>query len=161
MSRNGHTEAYHITNYTIPFFLWGPGIPGGTDIYDLLANRADPGTNRTDYSVSPQPLRNGDGGNIGLALLGLPPIPGSFFRPELVLNPTMRLAVTPTPFLNITATTDGHVVSWSAQLAGYVLETSADLATWQAVDEVTVAKGFAFHSSTLDRPARFYRLRRQ
>lgn len=79
----GHSEPYHIANYTIPFFLWGPGIPAGVDIYTMFSNRADPGTNRTDYSVNPQPVRNADGGNLALTLLGLPPIPGSYFQPAL------------------------------------------------------------------------------
>ena len=26
---NGHTESYQITNYTIPFFLWGSRVPAG------------------------------------------------------------------------------------------------------------------------------------
>ncbi|HXG46631.1 MAG TPA: alkaline phosphatase family protein, partial [Methylomirabilota bacterium] len=78
----GHTEAYHVTNYTIPFFVWGPGIPGGQNLYLLLNNRADPGTNRVEPHVLPQPLRAGDSGNLGLSLLGLPPIPGSFHVPE-------------------------------------------------------------------------------
>jgi hypothetical protein len=90
---NGHTEAYHINNYTIPFFLWGAGIPAGVDAYTLFGNRGDPGTNRAEYSVSPQPLRGGDGGNLALTLLGLPTIPGSFFLPELTsLQPAMAVS---------------------------------------------------------------------
>jgi hypothetical protein len=93
VARNGHTEAYHITNYTIPFFLRAPGIPGGADLYDLFSNRSDPGTNRTDYTTQPQPIRNGDGSNLALALLALPPIPGSFMVPGFATShPILRMA---------------------------------------------------------------------
>jgi len=81
---NGHTESYHVTNYTIPFFLCAPGVPGGSDIYSLFYNRGNPGTNRTDYNSPLQPIRNGDGGNLALSLLGLPPIPGSYMVPAMI-----------------------------------------------------------------------------
>lgn len=79
-----HVDPFNVSNYTIPFFLWAPGIPAGVDIYSILSNRQDPGTNRIDYSAEGQPLRNSDSGNLALALLGLPPIPDSYFQPELV-----------------------------------------------------------------------------
>ncbi len=88
----GHTEAYHVTNYTIPFFLRAPGVAGGSDLYALFSNRGNPGTNRTDYNTSPQPIRNGDGGNLALSLLGLPSIPGSFMVPAIVA-PSFTLCI--------------------------------------------------------------------
>ena len=81
---NGHSESYHVTNYTIPFFLRAPGVRGGSDIYSLFYNRGNPGTNRTDYNTPLQPIRNGDGGNLALTLLGLPPIPGSCIVPAMI-----------------------------------------------------------------------------
>ena len=92
VTRSGHTEAYHITNYTVPFFLRAPGIAGGTDLYQLFANRADPGTNRTDYTTQPQPIRHGDGSNLALSLMALPPIPGSFMVPVFATSPALRIA---------------------------------------------------------------------
>ncbi|HTD87831.1 MAG TPA: lamin tail domain-containing protein [Candidatus Binatia bacterium] len=79
-----HVDPYNVSNYTIPFFLWAPGIPGGVNLYSLLRNRQDPETNRVEYSDEGQPLRDGDSGNLALALLGLPAIPGSYFQPELI-----------------------------------------------------------------------------
>jgi hypothetical protein len=110
---NGHTEAYHPANYTIPFFLWGPCIPAGADAYTLFSNRADPGTNRADYAASPQPLRGGDGGNLALTLLGLPPIPGSFFVPQLrSFQPAMTAS----------RSGSGLTLSWPAPSEGFFLE---------------------------------------
>jgi hypothetical protein len=131
---NGHTEAYHPVNYTIPFFVWGPGIPAGADAYSIFANRSDPGTNRTDYSVSPQPLRGGDGGNLALALLGLPTIPGSFFLPELrSLQP--RVAVN----RSISKLT----LSWTAPSEGFFLEfcDRVDGFVWRKVTNGIVRLG--------------------
>jgi hypothetical protein len=123
---NGHTEAFHPANYTIPFFLWGPGIPGGVDAYALFTNRGDPGTNRADYSFSPQPLRGGDGANLALGLLGLPPIPGSFFMPELKsLQPPMT----------VNRTVAALTLSWPAPADGFFLEFSerVDAPVWRKV----------------------------
>jgi hypothetical protein len=74
-------------SYTIPMFLWGPGIPAGVDLYTLVTNRFNPGESRPDHNAAQQPLRNGDTGNLSLALLGLPSIPGSWLVPELSLTP--------------------------------------------------------------------------
>lgn len=74
----GHSNNTQAINYTVPFVLWGPGIPAG-DLYVLNgANTVDPGVSRIDYSLTaPQPIRNGDAGNCVLHLLGLPVISGS------------------------------------------------------------------------------------
>ncbi len=74
----GHGEAHEKDNFTIPFYVWGPGVPAGADLYDLNpASRSDPGEDRPDYREAVQPIRNADAGNLILSLLGLPPIPGS------------------------------------------------------------------------------------
>jgi hypothetical protein len=82
-----HVDETAYQNYNIPLFVWGADLPAGANLYDLSTNRFDPGLTRPDYNAAQQPWRNGDTGNLALALLGLPPIPGSVMRPELVFVP--------------------------------------------------------------------------
>ncbi|HKQ39538.1 MAG TPA: alkaline phosphatase family protein [Verrucomicrobiae bacterium] len=122
---NAHTEAYHINNYTIPFFLRAPGIAGGTDLYQLFSNRADPGTNRTDYTTAPQPIRNGDASNLALSLMALPPIPGSFMMP---------IFATPAVALRLARYNGQVTVFWADANDEYDLQTTMALGThWDTV----------------------------
>ena len=74
-----HGDNQNPENFTVPFYVWGPGIPAGADLYALNPeSRLDPGT--TNPLPSPgmlPPIRNAGAGNLCLDLLGLPPIPGS------------------------------------------------------------------------------------
>ena len=75
---SGHGDATVAANYIIPFLVWGDGAQHGADLYALNAGtRADPGSGRPSYTAAVQPIRNSDGGNLALAALALPAIPGS------------------------------------------------------------------------------------
>ena len=151
-----HTTASLLTNYTIPFFLFSPGAPPGTDVYSLFANRGNPGTNRTDYNTVPQPIRNADGGNLALSLLGLPPIPGSFAVPIFgATNVTMNVA---------RATNGTHTIWWPATANAFVLECAPTLnpvIPWQTISTNSIVNngGMLVYSVT-NLGNQFYRLRK-
>ena len=64
-------------HFTVPFYVWGPGIPVA-DLYALNpATRENPGAVQVPFSAPRQPIRNGDAANLSLALLGLDAVPGS------------------------------------------------------------------------------------
>jgi predicted AlkP superfamily pyrophosphatase or phosphodiesterase len=73
----GHADRMLLADYRIPFLVWGPGVPGDTDLYDLNPTYADPGTQRVGYAAAGQPVRNGDVGNLVLDVLVLPARHGS------------------------------------------------------------------------------------
>lgn len=72
-------------NYTIPFYVWGPGVRPG-DLYALNPLRADPGMANVGWDAAHQPVRNGDAANLSLSLLGLGPVPGSTITPGAPLG---------------------------------------------------------------------------
>lgn len=142
-------------NYTIPLFIWAPGIVGGTDLYTLFANRYDPGINRVNYSAPFQPLRNGDSGNLALNLLGLPPIPGSLMVP---------VWGEPTRQLTLIRTTNTCEV-FHPPTTNLVLETIETLTStngWQTVETVVVqgdTNAFRASMPLQTDKTRFFRLR--
>lgn len=74
----GHDNPAELSNFRIPFFVWGPDVNPGADLYAQYGGQVvNPGSARPDYTDLNQPIRNGDSGNLALALLNLPPIPGS------------------------------------------------------------------------------------
>jgi hypothetical protein len=154
---NAHTEAFHITNYTVPFFVRAPGIPGGKDIYELFSNRGNPGTNRTDYNTQPQPVRNADASNLSLQFLGLPPIPGSLMAPTIAQTEAT---------LSIARYEGRAGIFWSDPSAQFVLEWTATLgsgAAWQTVTngiETNETTRVLTVTNTAALPARFFRLRK-
>lgn len=79
-SGNHHWRERRL-HYTVPFYVWGAGIPIA-DLYDLNADRyKDPGTENVGYDAEKQPIRNGDAANLALAILGLDSVPGSTITP--------------------------------------------------------------------------------
>ena len=82
-----HSDARRFANYRIAFMVAGPGVAVGADLYDLNPDdRRDPGTRRTTYGQSVQPVRNGDLANLTLDLLDLAPVPGSEHNSALGLD---------------------------------------------------------------------------
>ncbi len=74
----GHSHyAERPRHFTVPFYVWGAGV-APSDLYaDTPETRQDPGAENVGWDALRQPVRNGDAANLALALLGLPPVPGS------------------------------------------------------------------------------------
>lgn len=78
-----HSKNIDPAVYTIPFYAWGRGVAVGKDLYELnAATRKNPGEGHPLHTDAVQPIRNGDGVNLALKLLGLGPIPGSTINPR-------------------------------------------------------------------------------
>jgi hypothetical protein len=75
-----HSDPTQLNDYRVPFYVWGPGVTAGADLYTLNSGvRQDPGTGRPLITDAIQPIRNGEAGNLALQWLGLGPIDGSTF----------------------------------------------------------------------------------
>jgi hypothetical protein len=73
-----HGDTTNPLDYTIPFYVWGPGVAAGGDLYTMNAvTRTAPGATSNPPYTSSQPIRNGDAANLALQMLGLPSVPGS------------------------------------------------------------------------------------
>ncbi|MCX6872497.1 MAG: alkaline phosphatase family protein [Verrucomicrobia bacterium] len=87
--------------YQVPFFVWGPGVPAGADLYTLNSSIRQVAASypMTTYTGM-QPIRNAEVNNLALDLLGLGEIPGSSFDSAqnlVVTVPTVTLAVAGSP----------------------------------------------------------------
>ncbi len=93
---SNHTILDSRKNYTIPFYVWGAGVPAGVDLYELnKQTRLDPGSDRPSYSAPVQPVRGGDAANLALDLLGLEPIDGSTINLSQDLTVTHEYSARP------------------------------------------------------------------
>ena len=84
---SGRTHsAEREAHYTVPFYVWGPGVRRA-NLYALNAEtRADPGMANVGYGAERQPVRNADAANVALRLLGLPPVPCSEWGADVPLR---------------------------------------------------------------------------
>mgnify|MGYP000612954146 CR=1 FL=1 len=89
--RKTHTDITCPLNFRIAFLVWAGGGDPASDLYKRSALRVRPGREEIgDRDAEAQPIRNGDAGNVALQLLGLPPIPGSYYgsiRPMTAADP--------------------------------------------------------------------------
>ncbi|MFM7261847.1 MAG: alkaline phosphatase family protein [bacterium] len=90
-----HTDVMSALNFRIPFLTWAGRDMEPRDLYELNPARIQPAAARVARDDAAQPIRNADAGNLALALLGLPSIPGSQYGASgpLRIEPT----VTSTP----------------------------------------------------------------
>lgn len=94
--RKTHTDITCPLNFRIPFLIWTGDATSSADLYDLNPGRPKPGREKiVERDESPQPIRNGDAGNAALRLLGLGPIPGSFYGHPGVTAPPLEWAARP------------------------------------------------------------------
>ena len=75
---HGHSHGPdHPLDYTIPFYVWGAGIPSA-NLYALTQGaRTDPEGEQIPGEADKQPIRNVDAANLAMYLLGLDAVAGS------------------------------------------------------------------------------------
>ena len=157
-----HSDPEAHEDYTIPFYVWGPGVMAGADLYALNpATRLNPGTDRPDYSASPQPVRNGEAANVALTLLGLGPVPGS----TIDINQDLAWSVPPPENFHVFFIgTHAALAFTSTTNVLYDLQSCNDLKSGSWTNLTTNIIGNGGMITNLDTGAaafssRFYRLR--
>ncbi|KRF13985.1 hypothetical protein ASG90_14395 [Nocardioides sp. Soil797] len=82
--RKSDANATSGQNYRVPLFIKGPGVPAGTNLYDLNPAWKSPGSKRVPYAS--KAIHTGDIANLALAALGMPALPGSSMNPSQSFN---------------------------------------------------------------------------
>jgi hypothetical protein len=119
-----HANAADPLNYTVPLYVWGPGVPAGADLYWLNpSTRANPGNGRPSYAASPAPIRNGETANLSLDLLGLPAVPGSVLDAAQDCDAVLPGGAGALPAVSITNPPSGTSLEYPASV---VIEATAD-----------------------------------
>ena len=83
-----HSDPSIPEHYRVPFYVWGPKVEAGADLYALnIDRRTDPGAARIPQTTAEaaRPIQNADAANVALGLLGLPAIPRSPIGREVPL----------------------------------------------------------------------------
>ena len=153
VTSNAHTEATAAGNYTIPFFVFAPGIPAGSDLYSIFDNRVNPGSTRPTFLAAAQPVHNADIANLSAELIGVPQVTNSFLKPSLKKPVTVAADLSGNPTVN-----------WPIYLTGWTLELCDDLSVavpvWTNVTTgITESAMLKTHTVTPAPAARFFRLR--
>jgi hypothetical protein len=145
--------------YSVPFYVWGPGVAAGADLYALNAStrRVTSSYPMTTYAGM-QPIRNAEANNLALQLLGLGPIPGSSFNYPQDLKVTLPLTIT-----GISNQGDGNfTISGTADKSGKVvlLKTTSLTLAWTPIqtNDVTAGVPFGFLVSQGTDPQALFRL---
>jgi hypothetical protein len=157
-----HSDPTLPQDYTVPFYVWGPGVIAGGPLYTLNpTTRLDPGMDRPTYSAPVQPIRNGEAANVSLKLLGLPPVPGS------TIDAAQDLALTlppPTDFCRVNTDSDAVLTFSTVRNVLYDVQVRDDFLSGNWVNLATNLVGTGGVVTNLDTgaaalPQRFYRLR--
>jgi hypothetical protein len=158
----GHGTASVAANYTVPFYVWGPGVMAGAPLYKLNpTNRLDPATGQPTYAASLQPIRNGEAANVSLKLLGLPPVTGS----TIAIAQDLALTVPPPADFCLISPTGPAVFTFSTKTnVLYDLQFREDLGSGWWVNLATNIAGTGDRVTRTDPAAsgltqRFYRVR--
>jgi len=157
-----HSNPTLAEDYTIPFYVWGPGVISGGELYALNpSTRLNPGTSRPAYTNSVQPVRNGEAANVALKLLGLGPVPGS----TIDTNQDLVLTVPAPADLRVTLVDTNVVLTFTA-LSNllYDIQSRNDLGSGSWGNIVTNITGNGgtvtnIHVGAATQSQRFYRVR--
>jgi hypothetical protein len=144
-----HSNPADPANYTVPLYVWGPGIPAGADLYRLnVATRLNPGGGRPDYASSPQPIRNGETANLALDILGLPAVCGSSIDASQDCDAMLPGGVSALPAVSITNPAPGTILPYPS---GVVIEASVDPGNG-VVERVEFFENYAYLGSDSTSP---------
>lgn len=86
-----HEDPRLLDDYRIVFMARGSAVDRGVDLYAINPAYKNPGTRRTTYAQSRQPVRNGMVANLALDLLDVPALEGS----EHDVDQDLRLTAAP------------------------------------------------------------------
>jgi hypothetical protein len=156
-----HGDTTNPLDYTIPFYVWGPGVMAGTDLYAMNpTNRTAPGALVNPPYTGGQPVRNGEAANVSLKLLGLPAVTGS------TIDAAQDLALTVPPPTDFRLTTAAGAVELTFSTMTNVLydvqaRNDLNAGSWMNIATNNVGTGSVV--TNLDTAAfpltqRFYRL---
>ncbi len=161
-SLTSHGTASNSTNYTVPFYVWGPGVMPAADLYLMNpTSRLNPGTGRPSYAAPVQPIRNGEAINVALKLLGLGPVPGS----TIGAAQDLELTVPPPSDFQLTIAGADAVVGFTTRTnVLYDVQGRDDLGSGDWSDVVTnIAGTTGSHTNVpvgaASAPHRYYRLK--